>query len=297
VPGVWSLALGSGEVTLLSMTAAYAAFANGGIRPTPYLVRRVETADGEVLLSAKPTGQRAVSEATAFLMTSILSDVVSGGTGWQARRVGFKHPAAGKTGTTNDFHDAWFIGYTPQLATGVWVGYDQPRTIMRQGYAATVAVPLWGRFMARATADHEPTRFQRPRSVTTATICRLSGRLATDACHSAVNVDAYGSATSGSPTYTEYFTRGTEPVDYCPFHSVTPAPTLPAPAATVAITTPANAAVPVATTGQTFGAIPTSAATPPPVTSGSESVKPELPRPRRGFFHWLRRGDRDQKTQ
>ncbi|MBI2185866.1 MAG: PBP1A family penicillin-binding protein, partial [Acidobacteria bacterium] len=157
VPGVWSMALGSGEVTLLSMTAAYAAFDNGGMRPTPYLIRRVETPDGEALMSAPPSSQRAVSEATAFLMTSMLSDVVNGGTGWQARRVGFTRPAAGKTGTTNEYRDAWFVGYTPHLAAGVWVGYDMPRTIMQRGYAATLAVPLWGRFMARATADEEAT--------------------------------------------------------------------------------------------------------------------------------------------
>jgi penicillin-binding protein 1A len=240
VPGVWSLALGSGEVTLLTMTAAYAAFANGGMRPAPYLIRRVETAEGEVLLSARPSGRRAVSEATAFLMTSMLSDVVNGGTGWQARRVGFRLPAAGKTGTTNDFRDAWFIGYTPQLAAGVWVGYDQPRTIVHGGYAATVAVPLWGRFMAQATAHQQPTPFPRPSSVTTATICRLSGKLATDACHAAVTVDAYGDETSGSMTFTEYFARGTAPVDYCPFHTWAPAPMVPAAVAPVAITTPAN---------------------------------------------------------
>jgi 1A family penicillin-binding protein len=299
VPGVWSLALGSGEVTLLSMTAAYASFANGGMRQTPYLIRRVETAEGEVLLSARPSGQRAVSEATAFLMTSMLSDVVNGGTGWQARRVGFRLPAAGKTGTTNDYRDAWFIGYTPQLATGVWIGYDQPRMIMYRGYAGTVAVPLWGRFMAQATADQEPTPFPRPRFVTTATICRLSGKLAAGACHAAVTVDAYGHPTRGSMTYTEYFARGTEPVDYCPYHTSAPAPMLPAPVAMVAITTPAPpppaASTPavVPTTGQTAQATPDTT----PGTSQGAPAQAEPSRPRRGFFGWLiRRGERDRKT-
>ena len=258
VPGVWSLALGSGEVTLLGMTAAYASFANAGMRPSPYLIRRVETAEGDVLLSAQPNAQRAVSEATAFLMTSMLSDVVDGGTGWQARRFGLARAAAGKTGTTNDYRDAWFIGYTPQLAAGVWVGYDRPRTIMRRGYAATVAVPLWGRFMARATAAHEPAPFTRPRTVTTATICSLSGKLATEACRSGYTVDAFGYITSTSTAYTEYFARGTEPVDYCPLHTLVPSPhvvavdsmpphaaesapptPLPAPVATVGIAAPA----------------------------------------------------------
>jgi 1A family penicillin-binding protein len=157
-PRVWSLALGSGEVTLMSMTTAYAAFANQGRLTEPTLVKRVETADGEVLFAAAPQVKPAVSQATAFLMTSMLSDVINAGTGWQARNVGFTLPAAGKTGTTNDYRDAWFIGYTPSLATGVWVGYDQPRTIIGNGYAGDLAVPLWGRFMAAASTRGSPRR-------------------------------------------------------------------------------------------------------------------------------------------
>ena len=122
VPGVPSLALGSGEVTLLSMTAAYAAFANTGMRPEPILIRRVETTEGEVLFTSSPHAERAVSEATAFLITNMMADVINSGTGWQARSVGFTLSAAGKTGMTNEHRDAWFVGYTPHLATGVWVG-------------------------------------------------------------------------------------------------------------------------------------------------------------------------------
>jgi penicillin-binding protein 1A len=221
VPGVPSLALGSGEVTLLTMTAAYSVFANGGMRPQPMLIRRVETADGEVLFSAQPRADRAVSETTAFLMTSMLSDVLNAGTGWQARRSGFARPAAGKTGTTNDFRDAWFIGYTPYLATGVWVGYDYPRTIAARGYAATLAAPLWGRFMSVATRYDAPTPFQRPRTVTSVAICRVSGKRATDACRHAVEFDRDGYATERSTVYTEYFARGTEPTEYCDLHTDT----------------------------------------------------------------------------
>jgi penicillin-binding protein 1A len=218
VPGVPSLALGSGEVTLMAMTAAYAAFANAGMRPQPQLIRRVETADGEVLFSAQPHAERAVSETTAFLMTSMLTDVLNGGTGWQARRFGFTRPAAGKTGTTNAYRDAWFIGYTPRLATGVWVGYDYPRTIAARGYAATVAVPLWGRFMTIATRNEKLIPFQRPRSVTSVAICRISGKRATEACQHDVVFDSAGSPSERSNVYTEYFVRGTEPVEYCDVH-------------------------------------------------------------------------------
>ena len=219
VPGVPSLALGSGEVTLLAMTAAYGAFANTGLRPEPILVRRVETTRGEVLFSAFPRAERAVSDATAFLMTAMLSDVLNSGTGQEARRFGFTRPAAGKTGTTNDYHDAWFIGYTPHLATGVWVGYDQPREIAPRGYAARLAVPLWGRFMAAATREDEPTPFHRPQSVTSVSICLLSGKRATDACRHNVALDSQGNVTERSTVATEFFARGTEPAGYCDWHT------------------------------------------------------------------------------
>ena len=218
VPGVPSLALGSGEVTLMAMTAAYAAFANAGMRPQPQLIRRVEIADGEVLFSAQPRAERAVSENTAFLMTSMLTDVLNGGTGSQARRFGFTGPAAGKTGTTNGYRDAWFIGYTPRLATGVWIGYDYPRTIAARGYAATVAVPLWGRFMTIATRNEKLTPFQPPRSVTSVAICRISGKRATEACRHDFVFDSAGNPSERSSVYTEYFVRGTEPVEYCDVH-------------------------------------------------------------------------------
>ncbi len=163
VPSVPSLALGSGEVTLMSMTAAYGAFANQGLLPVPYLIRRVETRSGEVLYESMPSPQRVISEATAFLMTTMLADVLNSGTAWPARRVGFTLPAAGKTGTTNEYRDAWFIGFTPHLVSGVWVGYDQPRTIMAGGYAAELAVPLWGRFMMQATKGNAPDWYTLPR--------------------------------------------------------------------------------------------------------------------------------------
>jgi 1A family penicillin-binding protein len=217
VPSVPSLALGSGEVTLSSMTAAYAAFANGGMVQAPMLVRRVETTQGEVLYTAKQEPQQAVSEQTAFLMSNMMADVINAGTGAAARSVGFRLPAAGKTGTTNDYHDAWFVGFTPKLAAGVWVGYDQPRTIIGGGYASVLAVPVWGRFMAAATAKDRAEWFSTPARITSATICRLSGKLATDSCHESVT-DAKGHVTNESTVYTEYFVEGTEPTELCPIH-------------------------------------------------------------------------------
>jgi penicillin-binding protein 1A len=112
VPSVPSLALGSGEVTLQQMTAAYAAFANHGLVPAATLIRRVEDLEGHGLYQWQETPVRAISDTTAYLMSTMLADVINAGTGNRARALGFTLPAAGKTGTTNDFNDAWFIGFT-----------------------------------------------------------------------------------------------------------------------------------------------------------------------------------------
>jgi 1A family penicillin-binding protein len=218
VPAVPSLALGSGEVTLASMTAAYAAFANHGLVPRPQLIRRVEDRDGQVLFEADSSTTRAVSDATAFLMSTMMADVINAGTANRARRMGFTLPAAGKTGTTNDFNDAWFIGFTPHLVAGVWVGFDQPHTILPNGFAAEVAVPMWTLFMKAATRDDEPDWLSPPAGMTTATVCRMSGKLASDGCADVEVVDNKGVLDRRSMIYTEYFVRGTEPTTVCDLH-------------------------------------------------------------------------------
>ena len=218
VPAVPSLALGSGEVTLASMTAAYAAFANAGAVPAVMFIRRVEDRDGNVLYEARDSSTPVLSETTAFLMSSMLADVINAGTGSRARQLGFKLPAAGKTGTTNDYKDAWFVGYTPNLIAGVWVGFDQPQTILPNGFAADIAVPMWSAFMKAATASDSPQWFKAPAGITTASVCRLSGQLASDGCQS-VEVDNEGNLERHSMVYTEYFARNTAPSTYCELHS------------------------------------------------------------------------------
>ena len=218
VPSVPSLALGSGEVTLQAMTAAYAAFANKGLVPRPMLIRRVEDSDGRLLYTARESSSRAVSETTAFLMSSMMADVINAGTGNRARQLGFTLPAAGKTGTTNDFNDAWFVGYTPKLVTGVWVGFDQPRTILPNGFASDVAVPVWAKFMKTATRGDKPQWFQPPAGVTTANVCRMTGKLATEGCQDVEVVGRDGQLERRSMIYTEYFSRGTEPASSCDLH-------------------------------------------------------------------------------
>jgi membrane peptidoglycan carboxypeptidase len=171
-----------------------------------------------VLYEAHEESARAISETTAFLMSTMLADVVNAGTANRARQLGFTLPAAGKTGTTNGFNDAWFIGYTPTLVAGVWVGFDQPKTILPNGFAADVAVPVWAKFMKAATRGDKPAWFTPPSGITTANVCRLSGKLATDGCQQADVVDEHGQLERRSMVYTEYFAPGTAPTAYCDLH-------------------------------------------------------------------------------
>ena len=217
VPAVPSLALGSGEVTLQSLTAAYGAFANHGLVPQPILIRRIEDAGGRTLYTSEPSSTRAISDTTAYLMSTMLADVINAGTGAGARSLGFTLPAGGKTGTTNDYNDAWFVGFTPNLVTGVWVGFDQPHTILPGGFAGEVAVPLWARFMKAATKGDKPQWFDMPADVTVVNVCRVSGKLATSGCEHLDVVDGRIDRRTG--VYAEYFAGGTEPTAYCDLHS------------------------------------------------------------------------------
>jgi penicillin-binding protein 1A len=281
VPGVPSLALGSGEVTLLAMTAAYGTFANDGMLQTPTLIRRVETTSGEVLYRSDIAPQRAISPQTAYLMSTMLADVINSGTGWPARRVGFTLPAAGKTGTTNDYKDAWFVGFTPKLVTGVWVGYDRPRTIVSGGYAGEVAVPLWGRFMAIATQGDKAEWLRTPPDITTATVCRLSGRLATRACLDVETVDSRGNASRRSQVYSEHFVAGSEPIEYCDLHGRFSHGVLGTLAAVFGVGNGEPVAAPAPVAVATAGAVP-SAAQP----AVADTAAPQVPQPerRRGFW-------------
>jgi len=217
-PAVPSLVLGAGEVTLLSLTAAYGVFANGGWAREPVLIRRVEDASGTVLFQSRARETRALSEEASFLMAQMLADVVDRGTGSQVRQVGFHQPAAGKTGTTNDYHDAWFIGFTPSLVAGVWVGFDQPRPIMPSGYAGEISAPIWGRFMREAVGNRSGGWVRRPTSVVAVEICRLSGARPNSGCLRVPTVSSDGTVTAKSFVGIEYFRTGTQPDHVCDIH-------------------------------------------------------------------------------
>jgi penicillin-binding protein 1A len=218
-PSVPSLALGASDVTLLALTSAYGAFAAEGTLRQPLLIRRVEDSDGEVLYGDEGTSQQAISKGTAYLMSSMLADVVNYGTAYRARQAGFTLPAAGKTGTTNDYVDAWFVGYTPRIVTGVWIGFDQPQPIIANGYGGELAVPIWASFMKTATRGHKNDWFDRPSDVIGLNVCRVSGKLPNRGCEHVPVVSAEGDVESRSMIYTEYFVRGTQPTSLCPVHS------------------------------------------------------------------------------
>jgi penicillin-binding protein 1A len=203
LPDVPSLALGSGEVTLLALATAYVPFADSGIARKSFMIRRVEDRDGQVLFAVPDESSRVLSETNAFLMEQMLADVIDAGTANKARAMGFLLPAAGKTGTTNGYNDAWFIGFTPRILAGVWVGYDQPR---------------WTRFMKAATASDKPQWYPVPAGVVSARVCRLSGKLAVDGCERVPVVTKAGEIDVRSMAYYEYFARGTEPTQTCALH-------------------------------------------------------------------------------
>ena len=182
MPAVPSLALGTGEVSLLNLTSAYTAFANDGVLQPPVFVTRIEDAQGRVIYRGESVGRRVLSESTAYLMASMLADVVDHGTGYSARQSGFGLPAGGKTGTTGDYADAWFVGFTPHLAAGVWVGFDRPQEIINRGFAAVVAVPAWAGFMKAATTSDKPEWLQVPSGVSHIRRCKESGGLANEYC-------------------------------------------------------------------------------------------------------------------
>ncbi len=176
-----TLALGSLSVSPLEMTSAFSVFANEGVRMNPIAIRYITNSKGEILEQNEPEGVEVINAQTAYLATSMLQDVVKYGTGWRAKALG--RPAAGKTGTTNDYKDAWFVGYVPELAAGVWVGFDNMRPLGHGETGARAASPVWVSFMKEALySSHGEAlvAFHIPEGIITAEIDPNTGLLATD---------------------------------------------------------------------------------------------------------------------
>lgn len=199
-----SLTLGGGEVPLLELTAAYAAFANGGFRVTPFAIMRVENSMGQVLWENKPRiGPRVLDEKVAYLITHILADNEARilGFGWGSP-LRLSRPAAAKTGTTTDWRDNWTVGYTPRLVAGVWVG-NADHSPMYEVTGITGAAPIWHDFMERAHRGLTPQDFPRPQGIIEVEVCSLSGKLPSPYC---------------PHRRKELFIAGTEPTETCPLH-------------------------------------------------------------------------------
>ncbi len=204
IPQVPALALGALDTTLLDLTASYAGLANAGLYVTPRLVLSASDGEGEQLYVRQLSEERVADENPVYVLTNILQGVVERGTGAVVRRLGYKGPAAGKTGTSNDTRDAWFVGFTPSLSTGVWVGYDDNGKIGLTGGRA--AAPIWAQYMKCADPFLGSEPFVAPPGVTFVDIDAQSGDRAVESC-------------PGSQVVREVFVRGTEPTDLCHLHA------------------------------------------------------------------------------
>jgi penicillin-binding protein 1A len=160
LPPYLPVALGSAEITLMEQTSAYSVFPNDGVRVTPRYITKVTDYEGRVLEEDYPDVKDVISSRTARIMTAMLREVVLHGTGVAAAKMPF--PAAGKTGTTNDFTDAWFVGFSPSFTCGVWLGYDEKKTLGAKETGAHAALPIWMNFMSAAMTGKDPGQFQPP---------------------------------------------------------------------------------------------------------------------------------------
>lgn len=189
VPDMPAIYLGAFETTLKNLTAAYTMFPNDGVRRQPFLIDHIEDRSGKTIYKATRAELRCITPAANFVMNELLRDVVRKGTATAAVSYGLKVPAAGKTGTTNDYKDAWFIGYTTRLTCGVWVGMDRPQRIADKGYGSALALPIWVDFIQNASSwKYIAEKFKIPGNLKTTELCRISGSVATDECRAAGTV-------------------------------------------------------------------------------------------------------------
>jgi penicillin-binding protein 1A len=203
LPDVPSLSLGTGLVTPIDLTAAYTIFPGGGQVARPRGIISVFDANGNQVLDRPIQRERVVSEETAFQMVSLLRDVIDRGTGSSARALGVRGAVGGKTGTTDDYRDAWFVGFSSSIVAGVWVGFDQPAPIGRDAYGARIALPIWADFMKRTASLLPAAGFPVPDTVHGVELCSVS----------------YLRPVEGCPVYTEYFKENDSvPSALCPIH-------------------------------------------------------------------------------
>jgi penicillin-binding protein 1B len=200
LPAVLPMSIGADEMTLLELTSVYQSFASLGVEATPYAVESVVDASDREIYHHASDARQVIDPPVAYVMTGALKAVMRYGTGAAASRLGVDFPAAGKTGTTQDYKDAYFVGYTPEVVCGVWVGFDQPQSIGMTG--AQAALPAWADFMSSVAPD-DPQDFAEPSGIQMATIDPTTGGLATPQCPRAIALP---------------FLLGTAPTQQCPLH-------------------------------------------------------------------------------
>jgi membrane carboxypeptidase/penicillin-binding protein len=232
-PNDLSLALGSADVTLHDLVSVYTPLATGGLRPQSRTILRIYDRNRQTWTETTPVVAPVLSPATAFVTTQMLMDVLTYGTAKTLKSFSVKRPAAGKTGTTDDYRDAWFIGYTPQIITGVWAGYDKPKPGGPGFTGGAICAPIWGNFMRGALAGKPIIDFTKPDTVVSVVIDPTTNELATPLC---------------PVKRKEFYISGTEPTKLCEKHGgvdLTPPaePVLPP----VLTPTPAPALVPTPT--------------------------------------------------
>jgi 1A family penicillin-binding protein len=200
MPSNPSVVLGTAEVTPLQLTTAYAAFATLGQRPEPRFVTRVVNRSGATVWAQQPGARRVIDPAVAYIATSLMQDVVDRGTGSGVRGAGFRGPAAGKTGTTQDASDVWFVGFTPEIVGTIWIGFDRRQRILRGATGGELAAPTWGRMMRRFTSS--TTGWRVPAGVEERTVDEMGTVVSAD-------------CVPQGATRTEYFVSGTAPMANC----------------------------------------------------------------------------------
>ncbi|MCH9032844.1 MAG: transglycosylase domain-containing protein, partial [candidate division Zixibacteria bacterium] len=204
IPNVPSIGIGSNEVTVIDLTSAFTVFPNHGIRIKPHYISKIVDRYGNVLEEVlSPAKEEVLSEESAYIMVDMLKTVVDYGTGRGVRSHGFYRPTGGKTGTTNAYTDNWFVGFTPQITCGVWIGFDDKTTLGNKQYGSTNALPVWTEFMKRAHDSLPIEDFEIPENILFANVCLESQALATNLCED---------------VRYEVFTSHSIPIDICPKH-------------------------------------------------------------------------------
>ncbi|HEC92156.1 MAG TPA: PBP1A family penicillin-binding protein, partial [Candidatus Atribacteria bacterium] len=180
-----SLALGTSEVTPLEIASAYATIANLGVRVEPVSIIRIEDYDGKIIKENVPQKKKMFKEEACYVLIDMMKGVITRGTGWNAQ---IGRPAAGKTGTTDNFIDAWFIGFTPDLVTAVYIGNDDRKPLGNKMTGGVVAAPIWAKFMKEALKNKEKKEFMQPDKIVKISVCKQSGLLPTDSCPEILSV-------------------------------------------------------------------------------------------------------------